>query len=128
MNSVVSHAAQKARLNPTLANNVGSGWTKLHAEKCCRLCDSQERLTRHHLVPQAWFMQRKLELRVLRNANANIIPLCEPCHRVVDSYADPVGRLKKRAAIRCALGSNEVAFILQLRGQSWFDREYPKFP
>lgn len=116
------------RISPSLAHNVTSGRIKVAQEKRCRICDARYRLTRHHLVEHAWFLARKPELRSLRNANANIIPLCETCHRIVDGVRDPVGRLQKRAAIRTALYSNEIAFILQVRGRDWLNAHYPVNP
>lgn len=116
------------RLNPTLAHNATSGRIKLHQEKKCRICPNRRNLTRHHLIPQVWFKYRKEELRSLRNANANIVPLCEECHRIIDSAIDPVGKLQKRAALRDALYSNEIAFILQVRGPQWFNLAYPTNP
>lgn len=116
------------RLNPTLAFNYGSGRPKVSQEKACRICHDRQDLSRHHLVPQAWFLGRKPELRRLRNANANIVPLCVSCHRILDGVNDPVGRLQKRAMLRERLYNNEVAFILQVRGQQWFDDEYPIEP
>lgn len=116
------------RVNPTLANNVTSGRQKLAWERQCRICRHEHQLTRHHLIPHSWFLRRRMEIKVLRNANANIVPLCEQCHRVVDSGRDPVSRLQKRSSLRGALYPNEIAFILQVMGQAWFDREYPKDP
>lgn len=116
------------RVNPTLAHNATSGRLKVSQERRCRICQQKQRLTRHHLIPQVWFKYRKEELRILRNANANIVPLCETCHRIVDDQSMPVGRLQKRAALRQALHPNEVAFILQLRGPEWFDQAYPVNP
>lgn len=115
------------RVNPTLSDNSTSGRTKVCSEGCCRLCRSGENLTRHHLVPQAWFVQRKLELKVLRNANANIVPLCRACHEVLDGR-EPVPRLQKRSTLRERLYSNEVAFILQVRGKDWLNHHYPVNP
>lgn len=115
------------RLNPSLADNSTSGRNKIWQEGRCRTCGGTENLTRHHLVEHAWFVQRKPELRVLRNANANIVPLCTTCHEVVDGR-EPVLRLKKRAALRQALYANEVAFILQIRGRDWFELSYPLDP
>lgn len=126
------------RVNPSLANNVSSGRDKLSQEGKCRICGwahrdalgqpvTTDRLTRHHLVPQAWFLRRKEELKILRNANANIVPLCDTCHSIVDGR-EPVLKLKKRAALRQALYPNEIAFILQIRGRPWFDHHYPLNP
>lgn len=115
------------RVNASLADNTTSGRAKVQQEGRCRLCSAGDELTRHHLVPMAWFLQRKLELRTLRNANANIVPLCRDCHEIVDGR-EPVPRLQKRSALRAALYSNEVAFILQVRGKPWFDSHYPVNP
>jgi hypothetical protein len=72
-------------------------------------------------------MQRRMHLRVLRNANANIVPLCRGCHAVVDGR-DPVPKLQARATLRASLGTAEVAFVIQVRGREWLDRAYPLEP
>ena len=117
-----------SRVSPGLANNITSGRQKVAQEKKCRICPQKYGLTRHHLVPHSWFLSRRAELRSVRNANANIVPLCAECHRLVDGTRDPVERLQKRAALRGALYTNEVAFILQVMGRGWFDQEYPRDP
>lgn len=117
------------RVSPSLAENRMSGRDKVYFERACRVCGSRKDMTRHHMVPLSWFFSEKgAPLRKIRNANANIVPLCESCHRIIDGVRDPVGRLKLRAALRERLGPNEVAFILQVRGRAWFDQEYPKNP
>lgn len=113
----------------SLSDNRMSGREKLLAERRCRICPSREVMTRHHLIPLSWFFSEKgARFRLIRNANANIIPLCEKCHRIVDGVRDPVGRFKKRAAIRERLGPNEVAFVIQVQGRAWLDEHYPQNP
>ena len=112
-----------------LRDNRMSGREKVLMERKCRICPTKDDMTRHHLVPLSWFFSEEgAHLRNIRNANANIVPLCEECHRIIDGVRDPVGRLQKRAALRERLGANEVAFILQVRGQAWFDKEYQRNP
>lgn len=120
--SALQQEARK-RVSPGLARNDHSGWEKVRAEGRCRMCQREWKVrppTRHHLVPQAWFRQRKVGIRILMNANANIVPLCRPCHDLVEDY--PTVRRELR---RC-LGSAEVAFVLQMIGRNWFEREYPR--
>lgn len=118
-----------AQVSVSLRENRMSGRDKVLMERDCRICDSRKDMTRHHLVPLSWFFSpRGAHLRSIRNANANIVPLCVTCHQIVDGTRDPVGKLKIRAALRERLGSNEVAFILQVRGQAWFDHHYPRNP
>jgi len=113
----------------SLAENRMSGREKVVQERACRVCASRKDMTRHHLVPLSWFFSEKgAHLRKIRNVNANIVPLCEACHRLVDGIRDPVLRLKKRAALRERLGSNEIAFIIQVRGRQWLDHHYPRNP
>jgi len=113
----------------SLSDNRMSGREKLYAERKCRICPSDQVMTRHHVIPLSWFFsERGARFRAIRNANANIIPLCEECHRIVDGVRDPVGRLKKRAAIRENLGANEIAFAIQVRGRAWLDEHYPQNP
>lgn len=116
------------QVSTSLTKNFASGRLKISQEKKCRICPSKQNLTRHHLVPQSWFIGRPDEIKAIRNANANIVPLCESCHRIVDSVRDPVGKLKKRAILREALGTNEFAFIIQLTSRQWLDEHYPKEP
>ena len=87
-----SYPAVSRPISRSLAHNVTSGRMKLAHEKACRICDSRRELSRHHLVPHAWFMKHDHEIKRLRNANANIVPLCVSCHRIVDGTRDPVSR------------------------------------
>lgn len=94
----------------------------------CRMCLRSRKirmLTRHHLVPESWFLKQPLHIRLVRNAHANIVPLCRPCHDRVDSR-DPVERWESRRYLRRSLSQQEVAFAIQVRGRSWLDAEYPK--
>lgn len=128
VSQMMKDAAVAHGINPTLVRNAPSSRDKVQMEKHCRICRSRNDLTRHHLVPHSWFIREKPGLKIIRNTYSNIVPLCASCHRIVDGVRDPVGRLQKRAALRGALASNEVAFILQVKGTLWFDREYPKEP
>jgi hypothetical protein len=82
------------------------------------------RLTRHHLVPEHWFLRQPLALRQIRNAHANIIPLCRPHHDLVESK-QPVVRLEARRLLRQTLTQDEIVFAIQVRGRAWLDMEYP---
>lgn len=91
----------------------------------CRLGDWRcERLTRHHLVPEHWFLRQPLHLRQIRNAHANIIPLCREHHDLVESK-HPVIRIEARRRLRATLTQEEITFAIQVRGRAWLDREYP---
>lgn len=76
---------------------------KLDAEGRCRLCRRSKRvrpLTRHRLVPG----------RVGgRYEWANVIPLCRPCHDLVD-HRDPDERRRARRMLRASLWPVEVAY------------------
>lgn len=85
------------------------------------------RLTRHHLIPEHWFLRQPLHLRSIRNAHANIIPLCRDHHDLVESK-QPVVRLEARRFLRATLTQEEIAFAIQVRGRSWLDLEYPLAP
>lgn len=93
----------------------------------CRMClrsASVRALTRHHLVPHAWFLKQPLALRLIRNAHANIVPLCRPCHDLVDSR-DLHEREEARRHLRRSLLQDEIAFAIQVRGRHWLDAHYP---
>lgn len=103
---------------PLLRYRCG-GRDKMREEGRCRMCllPSERRpLTRHHIVPKSWFASMPF---MLRDADANIVPLCRRCHDAVER--DPA----VRRLLRKVLGADEVAFALQVRGPGWFDRRYP---
>lgn len=91
----------------------------------CRLGGEQcGRLTRHHLVPESWFLRQPFNLRQIRNAHANIIPLCRDHHDLVESR-HPVVRLEARRLLRASMTQEEITFAIQIRGRDWLDSEYP---
>lgn len=100
---------------------------KMNAEAVCRMCLRSAKvrlLTRHHLVPEYWFRRQPLALKLIRNAHANIVPLCRPCHDRVDSR-DPFDREQARRYLRRSLTQQEIAFAIQVRGRQWLDHHYP---
>jgi hypothetical protein len=104
---------------------------KVLGEGRCRLCGADhshtragKRLTRHHVVPESWFLGQPLALRLIRNAHANIIPLCRDCHDNVDSR-HPVVCEKARMELRVLMTQQEIAFVIQVRGRAWLERAYP---
>lgn len=128
-------------VSPGLLKNQLSGREKVIKEGQCRMCQrpwkvrpsTQHRLvpprqlaTRHHLVPESWFLAkgRDERHRRIRNVNANIVPLCRVCHDRVDSR-DPADRQDARRELRRCLGVEEIAFMIQVRGKSWLDFHYP---
>lgn len=113
-----------------------SGLDKAAEEGRCRMCLrpwSIRRPTRHHIVPQWWWNEQRSRciqhgpfynpgryalLGRARDCDANIVPLCEPCHRMVELDASA------RRTLRKLLGSSEVGFAIKVRGQRWFDDTY----
>lgn len=123
-NHPVARCAQAARVNPTLVVQRNKGWQKVHEEGRCRMCQRSSfvrPLTRHHIVPLSYF-RRHPQVAPLRHSDANIVGLCEPCHRLVEK--DPHARVE----LRRVLGAAEIAFVIQLVGQTWLDRRYPTTP
>lgn len=118
MSSVVSYSLMLYRCG---------GRVKLAEERRCRMCLTPRRrrgvrrLTRHHIVPQRWRGWRHFDYDryLLRDADANIVPLCDRCHREVehDEWA--------RRMLRKVLGAAEVAFAIQMMGRAAFDEMYP---
>lgn len=103
---------------------------KLEREIICRQCGltwtMRRRRTRHHLVPQSWFLGFDPDhaMRALVHARSNLVPLCRDCHDKVDSR-HPVVRGWARARLRLVLTQQEVAFVIAVAGRSWLEREYP---
>lgn len=101
---------------------------KMRAEGHCRMCLRPARvrpLTRHHLVPEAWFLRQSLKMRLIRNAHANIVPLCRACHDLVDNREESL-REEARRHLRRSLSQSEITFAIQVRGQEWLDFHYPR--
>lgn len=121
----------------------GGGREKVRQEARCRMCersrgpDTQKEwlqgvaggkvfelgsrsLTRHHLTPQWWFKGQPPPTRAIRSVDANIVPLCRPCHDEVEREEGG------RRMLRRVLGAEEIALILQLAGEDWFEERYPK--
>lgn len=114
------------RHHANLLNTSTSGRLKVFNEGHCRMCLRHRKirpLTRHHLVPLEWFNHQKMEVRQIRNANANIIPLCRPCHDLVDSQLEEV-RTPARRELRRSLWQPEIAFAIRLRGADWLQETY----
>jgi HNH endonuclease. len=101
---------------------------KIGTDPICRMCLRPGRvrqITRHHLVPDSWFRRQPDSLRTIRNAHANIVPLCRPCHDRVDSR-DLEERAEARRHLRRSLAQQEIAFAIQVRGREWLDENYPR--
>lgn len=100
----------------------------------CRLCQKTADLTRHHLIPKAWFRKNHGIPGV--NHPLNLIPLCLYCHAAVDGYL-PAGELSrhlvlhrqllKRIYLRQKLTEHEVAFMAYTAGDEWVDHNYPLY-
>lgn len=100
---------------------------KMRAEAHCRMCQrphSVRHLTRHHLVPVSWFLRQPWPLRLIRNAHANIVPLCREDHDRVDSR-DLEEREEARRHLRRCLSQAEIAFVIQVKGIRWLNQHYP---
>ena len=100
-----------------------SWYDKVAAEKHCRACLRSAEvwpLTRHHLIPQAWWLRRGIAFARYRNVAANIIPLCRPCHDEVESDREA------RRMLRRVLTQQEIALAAALLGMDWLDRIYPR--
>jgi hypothetical protein len=124
-NHAVARAVERTGLSPSLVIQRTKGWAKVHEEGRCRMClrpSSVRPLTRHHLLPLAWF-RRRPKRAPLANADANIVPLCWPCHCAVEEIGSHA-----RVELRRSLGAAEIAFVIAVAGQAWVDRRYPPAP
>lgn len=124
------------RVSPSLLQYRAAGKEKLAEEEVCRMCQRGEPriVTRHHVVPQSFFKDRsfglltwlgrpgaEIERHLLRDCDANCVPLCVQCHIAVEVRDDDSGR----RSLRKVLAASEAALAVQLRGQAWFDARYP---
>lgn len=111
----------------SLRRKRNAGKAKAANEGRCRMCQRDafvRPLSRHHLVPQQYFLRYSEPYRGLRNCDACIVPLCRPCHDSVE------GRRNRdnRKMLRKVLMQDEIAFCIAVRGKVWFDRMYPPGP
>lgn len=115
-------------VSPSLRLARDSGKVKLREEGICRMClrpHTVRRLTRHHLVPQSKFTWGRFGFpgtagwRQLRDADANIVPVCRGCHDDVELH------VSSRRLLRRVLVQAEIAFCIQVAGKDWFDQRYP---
>ena len=109
---------------PRIPESLIRHYDKVRAEGHCRMClRSMEvrPLTRHHLIPQRWFLRQRHDRRWAswRNLSANIIPLCRPCHDDVEHD------LGARRMLRRVLTQEEIAFAVSVLGPEWLNRRYP---
>jgi hypothetical protein len=74
-------------------------------------------------VPHSWFLPQDDKIVTVRNANANIVPLCRPCHDAVEDR-DPVVRTHARVQLRRVLTQAEIAFAINAMGKERFDATY----
>lgn len=81
-------------------------------------------LTRHHIIPESWFMPQPIKLKMIRNAHANIVPLCRLCHDLVDSK-NAIERAEARKMLRKTFSQQELAFVIRVLGKGWLDEQYP---
>lgn len=107
------------------------GRAKAIEEGHCRLClrPASEyphenplairRMTRHHLVPRRWWRHRPRMAALYRDVDANIVPLCRPCHDLVEES------VLYRRMLRHVMTQAEVTFCIQVCGKVWLDRRYP---
>lgn len=121
------------RLSSSLLLYYSGGREKVSVEGRCRMCrlGPPRVLTRHHLVPQSWFKNRLfvqsrsggggrlVDRHLIRDCDANVVPLCIQCHRAVEHDE------QARRMLRKVLGANEMAFMVQLVGEEWVDERYP---
>lgn len=85
----------------------------------CRLCGRRVpqvgHIDRHHLVPRSQSGD---------DVEANLVGLCAPwepsCHRLITAN-DRVALMRLRAA----LWPEEVAYVVEKKGQAWLDARYP---
>jgi hypothetical protein len=104
---------------------------KIKFERKCRMCGRPDiprgwrygqfarpgarRLTRHHLVPSS---------KGGDSRNHNIVPLCRPCHNLIDCLRLK-DQLPYRAMLRRLLHPGEVNYIRSKMGVSFLEKYYP---
>lgn len=113
------------RAYPAIPESLYRYYDKVRAEGHCRMClrpAAVRPLTRHHLVPQRWFLRQRHDRRwvAYRNLAANIIPLCRLCHDDVEHD------LGARKMLRKMLTQEEIAFAWAVRGPEWLNHRYPR--
>lgn len=90
----------------------------------CLRPDRVRPLTRHHVIELSWWIRQPLQLRVFRNAWANVVPCCRQCHDYLHSK-DPEEREEARRMLRRTFTQQEIAFAIAVRSKRWLDDSYP---
>lgn len=119
---VVGGRRETALLPSSLLVYRDGGRSKLREEGRCRLClrpGYVRKLTRHHVVPKRWFRVTGIPT-MIRDCDANVVPLCSPCHAWVEAFED-----EGRRMLRKVLGGAEATLAIRLRGPDWFEARYP---
>lgn len=125
------------QVSESLLSKRDGGKLKVRDEAHCRMClrpsaelrdlpdrpDAIRVMTRHHLVPKLWF-RKNPAWRELRDCDANIVPLCRPCHDLVE-LPEWFGGASHRRMLRRLLTQAEIVFVIQTRGRRWLEKRYP---
>lgn len=117
-------------VSASLVRRRARGRRKIMEEGACRMCErshSVRPLTRHHLVPDRFFRWQPMPTRSLAHVDPNIVPLCRPCHDLVEE-PDRTIREEARRMLRRTLAQEELTFMIQVRGRAWVDKHYPTRP
>lgn len=70
-----------------------------YKKNCCVVCGSEEKLTKHHIVPVCF--RRHLPDRLKKFSSHDVLPLCKKCHQTYETIAN-----RKKDDIAEAFGIN----------------------
>ncbi len=105
---------------PKRVKDSRAGKAKVEREGRCRVCGTRRGLNRAHLVAKG---QRGDDVA------ANIVPLCGSgtagCHGALTDHRR--GWETVAGILRARLRPDELAYVLEKKGQDWLDRVYPEF-
>lgn len=91
----------------------------------CRICGTDENITRHHLIPKRmvehWRYQMfKHRIRPVHVGHrCNIVKLCVVHHTEIE-------RGNLRSELRALLTPNELRYLEKTAGREWMDLNYPR--
>lgn len=74
-------------------------------ENKCVVCEKNEDLTRHHVVPQCF--RKHMSVSVKAHESHDILPLCETCHQTYEIHAS---KLKKDILDQCFIDTTNPRY------------------
>ena len=88
----------------------------------CSLCGAEEKLTKHHLIPQ---VRAKNKYKEVKEDPSNIAWICETCHRTIHAYYTENELRDSYASIAALKGAAKFSSYLKWRAKHLDEKVKP---